>query len=927
MSQRNDIWSEFTPAGAAEEWPGTPVQQPRSQLGLGSGMQSAAEGVASAVGAPVDLANAALGLGAAATNAIAGTNLQAPAEPAGGSARFSRQYREGVAEGGPSDAYFERKRSESFLESLIPDSPFRILGSIAGALGAKPVDYEAMPAGEKLAFNTSKAGAMLATGGGMGAMRVGAAEAASPIGQLLTETVAPVRQATARTAVGDLGAAGGIAAGQTAVDENRDALDRSGATGKVVETLAPIAGGLAGGLASVGGQAAMGRAVGAIRQAVRPDPTLPIDPGTGQPVAPRIADRAASELQGAAINPAAAARTLADNVAGLRADGIETLPVAGGLAGDIGLQGKTDAVRRAGGHSAALMAQRELDLQAEAKGRLAGIAADGNPNAPAAFAGQRATALRDEATQAVTAAEQAAEAHAREQAAAASGLARAADRREEASRALDTAIVDGGLRPAVAQKNALFEAAGQSPTPVSPDPLRQAAGRVRSELEAIPAALRGGAEPTDVLRAIESLGADGQPVTLRTLMAIRPHVAAAEQQARSAGNYPLADHLRTIKGSLGEPIEQAARQGDQSAAAALDYHRNTFAPVWDAGPGDAAAMLRRDFNLDPRGRTESPPSQTASRFLRTPEDAASLARAIEASNDPAAGRAAVREALTAELARTGAVDAASGRLNLISMRKWVAKKRGVLSALGLEAEFDGITRQSAAHQGRADALAAEVAAARDRMKLTEADIQNGALGFMLDRSPERLVSDLMASRDPRASFRDVVSALKDTPGAMSGFARALVAHIEAGPTADRLATTLDTFGPQLNDVVGPEGMLALRVSQRQLEAGRRGPSVSPGPAAEQGAPLARAADAALSLAPGGSGISGRLFRALASAVPDRTTPAVNALVGRSLASDPVSLGALLTRPLPAARGRRANWRANNRAAFLTGVQSAQHQDD
>lgn len=67
------------------------------------------------------------------------------------------------------------------------------------------------------------------------------------------------------------------------------------------------------------------------------------------------------------------------------------------------------------------------------------------------------------------------------------------------------------------------------------------------------------------------------------------------------------------------------------------------------------------MNADRGGRTLSPPSATAGRFLRPgePEKAASLRRIIDSLPDPKAAEKEARRFLAADMAEGGVIDAGS----------------------------------------------------------------------------------------------------------------------------------------------------------------------------------------------------------------------------------------------------------------------------
>lgn len=926
-------WEKYAtqPAGPWQRYAAA-VEPKREGLTAGEALKDGAaavgHGLAKVAGAPVDLLSGALNLGMAGVDAVAGTNLPRINKPFGGSESLSGAY-----------------------------------DTAAEAVGMSPPKYEDLPARNKFAHNVAEVGTMFGVGGVVGAARGGAAAIpqAPTLGSMLADTVAPARDMAAKTLAGDAGAVLGTASAQTGIEANREALNSSTA-GKVVQALGPIAGSLAGAAGGAGAAAVAGLPAGKIAQAVRPDPTLPVDPATGRPYSPRVVNRAAGELQGSALDPRQAAETASTTARELREQGANVLPAAGYLTDDPGLIGRTDALSRSANNNkaSARLAHRGLEVATDARDRLDTIAPGANPRAPGVFAEQRATAMRDDAARAVAEADAQAAALAQEQAAHSAAVGQHADRREAAGAALDSAVVEQGLRPAVARKNEMFGAIDPDGTVVRPvAPYAERVAEIRRRAQALPLELRGEVLPERFLSAIDSLaprmverttaspimGADGQPITrteqvntggsgqvsMRTLTEMSPLLSSAETQARTAGQYALADNLRSLRQEIGRDAERMAAEGNPRAAAAVENYRS-FGEVWARGPGDEATRFRRDFNRDPGNRSTTPPSETAERFLSSPEKAQALARILDSTPDPQAGRQAAREFMLSDLARSGALDNASGRINLRLLRHWIRNNGEVLDAIGARGEFEGIARQATTHEGRAQRLAAELDGASRRQRLTNEEIETGVLGMMTGRDPTHLVEGLLGSKDPQLSLRQAVAALKDSPEGLRGLGRAIAEYVAESATTSNVQRTLndkrpvspaklqnllDRFGDALPKALPPGEMQKLRASQAQLRPGmNRGLGATAAGPAEAVSPISRA----LGMVPGG-GTAGRVLRAVARAVPDGATPRVNRLVLDALDSQPETLGALLTRRLPEKRPA-ANWRANTSLGAVIGLQNA-----
>src|SRR5690606_30463243 len=127
----------------------------------------------------------------------------------------------------------------------------------------------------------------------------------------------------------------------------------------------------------------------------------------------------------------------------------------------------------------------------------------------------------------------------------------------------------------------------------------------------------------------------------------RPFLSKAIASARQRGDYARADSLRTIKGFIDAEAERLAAEGGEAGARAQEAVRFTkeeMGPTFGQGEGK---RLRSDINRDDKARSNTPPTETAGRFLKTgatgEEVAADLRRILEKSKTPAEGRAAARD--------------------------------------------------------------------------------------------------------------------------------------------------------------------------------------------------------------------------------------------------------------------------------------------
>jgi hypothetical protein len=333
---------------------------------------------------------------------------------------------------------------------------------------------------------------------------------------------------------------------------------------------------------------------------------------------------AAQVAQNTAIDPAKAKAAIGDVTNQLRAEG-PVLPTSGAMSGDAGAVGLEQKMRMDPNYRPAFV-QRDQQVQQAARGAAESIA-------PSTAVGRTFTDTAD--------------AIAARDVQNAAPVAAAKGTGPAASTALDTNIKDT-LRSAQDKKNAAFAAIdpnGDVPRAVAP--LQDVAQGVKKDAGPLASSA---STPDDLIGRIEkAAGEEGDgTVSFKDINSLRPEITARIAEAQKAQNYPLADNLRTIKKAIDDDVENLAAEGGDAgkrAQAALDIYKTEFAPIWNAGPGDAATKFRKDFNLDRTGETTTPPSQTAGKFMQPgqPEKAASLKKIIDSSANPGEGRKAASD--------------------------------------------------------------------------------------------------------------------------------------------------------------------------------------------------------------------------------------------------------------------------------------------
>jgi len=753
--------------------PGDPAER-AFELGL----QGTGAGIADVVGAPVDLSNAFLNILYSGVNRLAGREvIPLQDRPFGGS-------------------------------QTIRDTA----ATIAEPLGLETLDRGEMTPDERLMFDATRAG----TGGVVGASglsRVGAAvrpavipaAQTAPLPRTIDALIQPYATAPGRAFVGDAAAGVGAGTANFAYEEMvPEAMqERFGPLGNV---LANIAGGVTGAAALSAAESTVRGATGAAASAVRGPLATDAPPSpTGAPYRRADLTDAATIVQGRANGWGQtgdyASRAAAAEIEGMQNRlgqyaGPGSLPTSGISSNNPGLialeqrtraQMPADFVRRDNATRQAAVDTAAQIAPAAATGRqftdeVAAIDAD-------RVAG--ATYLRDEAQTELRRAE-------------AAGVSEAAPvavefplrRREEAALGIDRAVVDETMRPMQDASGKLF--AGVDPDRVAmidATPVVEAASRVQASAGQLvdPATVL----PKGLLGRIEGATGEAAEVSVGDIVAVFPEINRAVDAARRAGNMQLADNLQALRDGLNDAIDTAAAEGNDAAIRAVAARENWQATLGTTFGRDqpTAYDLRRNVNLARGSRAESPPSATASQFLRTgqPERAVELQNILARSKDPAAGQQAVRDYLMADLAASGVRDA-NGFLRPDTLRRWRDKWGAALDTSPETAAMvdDLIARAGAGETLRAD-LAVGLRAAEDQ--LTQVQRDKGAFAFVLGNNPENAVNAIFNGGDPEMAVRQILDQIGTNQSALDGFKASVREYMQTRMTTSAVNATTDGANP------------------------------------------------------------------------------------------------------------------------------------
>lgn len=737
------------------------------------GMQGVGRGAANLLGMPADLANAAADIPFQAADAVA--------ELFGGDVDFRF---------GPSPL-----GSESIADAT---------AQVIEAIGGDVIDPEDMTQRERYVRNVSSFGTEAATGG-MGLAKRAAKIAVEniPVSALEEAILRPYMHGSSprRVVGGDAAAGVGAGTGVTAAQEND--------LGPYGELIGAILGGVGGAIgadlprsASIAGRNAGER--------MRPASEIAVDP-RGNRVSQFTRRRAAEFAQSMATDTAAAGARIGERAAAARTAG-DPLATAGLLSDDPGLVMAEKAARLSNPRP---FIERDRQLADAASSRVSDLQ---DPGADQGAPGRRMAAVRDERTapllerqQAVETAYQRSEAQRQAQGAPLTAVARA-DARAEASGRVHRSIEDP-YTEARAAKNQAFESIDPDRgVPVDAADVIAAAQEVRAGLNDL--APTGLQMPGEFVRALERLAPDmqmqnspildaaGRPVqrevnlggdgtaALGDLVEVRKYLSTAYENARSSGNFVLAQNISALRRSINQTIERTPEAADANA------QYRTFADRFRPSSGDEGSKFTREID---RGR-EPEPSRTAQRFLASPEKTGALRRM------GAGGEAeAVRDYLRSDFASS-----ALSADNMIDARRaenWVSKNAAALDQYPeVRREFDGLVEQARRGETMSEQLQQQF---RDAQRATESEgrsFDRSILGDLQTQDPRNVASRMLSGSDYASarSMDEITQAIGQAPEAQRGW-RASVAEV--------LSDKVRNVGAELGQE-GREGPLSIAKMER-----------------------------------------------------------------------------------------------------------------
>lgn len=689
---------------------------------------------------------------------------------------------------GPNALLPEETERERVLGKIVELGTEGMLGSAAGIAGASTPAAGAAPVAE---------------------------DAATVVGRWLGHLLSPgTREAAqagraASTFVGDTAAGAGAGAGSQLYDEsglrNRvhsfgEMLGAPETTDAIGRYLATLSGGMAGGTSKVLAQGtrdaakAGGRSFADMVGLSGPRKDF-IDPATGKPwgkLTTQVAGEYMRSPNGVNAGPPTA-QAIEDAQNQMRNDLIvgPEQPTTGQLVGNQNVRvPMLEHQRRL--QDQAPFIERDMALQQGAKQRVESVAPGqpGAPDAGRAFtdtfeqrASQRRQAAANDAADQIAAQQQRADQADQLRKSASDQLReRASEPNVSAARERVNKDVTDELTAAQQQRSALYDEMAQK-FGNEQVPLSGVKGEIGKMLSNVGAT--GKTEdvlPPDLVNRFSGAESD----SVKSLTSLGPALRDMENAARTAGNHTKADNIARVRKAIRASIQAFGEASSNPELRDLSqriqkFETEDFGPRFRTG---AADDFRKSFNRDRQqegGRGGAAGSQTLKTFIQAgqPEKAQQLRQMMGQSKLQGGGEDAIRTHLIADLVGSGAVRA-DGTVNEAAARKWIhrwGEDTLQQAAPGLVNDVDNMLRnaRSLDEQGRRAAQAAreEIARVRENLKLTQAEIDKGALGFAIGKSPEKAVSSIMGSGDPERAMRSVVSEIGDNQQARDGLKQAV----------------------------------------------------------------------------------------------------------------------------------------------------------
>lgn len=801
-----DGMSQDSMAEALRALPPLPQAAPEAKANVSPSTQGGLRAVADTLGMPVDLASMAVNSVAAPLNA-------------------------GLRLLGGATAPQIPSITEPFLGSEFLAKSANKAGE---ALGARTAEPDSMGFGDRVAYEGTRLGAGALTGATEARALSNVSKAGSVVNSLAKAIREPYTEAAQRAASmpsGSLGetvakayqharpyvqdAAMGLGAGSGIAAVQETPLKDS----PIANMVASILGGGVGS-SSLRTAESPGRMLSSVVKRYTPDKESGL--GTfGVPVSKALAERVARVVQGETLNPKLAAQAIGDRTAEYTAGGYapHEMPTTGLMSDDAGLvalerayRGRSDTKAGFAKQDKATATKVGTDIK-----NLADPTAD--PRAATNYANDAANKRELAAQSRIETAQIKKDRAGREEQRLGTRVTSPPKSEAAASRDLDQAVVEKGLRPSQETRSKLYTERDKAASNMV-IPIKEYSALSESVKTANEGVFTGANQARDLTSSLGSrITKDkeskeprwtGKPVTVGEFTKSAPAVSNEIKSASGANpNLNRKAAFEKVQKFTNETIPNLVEaSGDMEAAAAsraaTKFDKESFFPTYGRGE---TQRFREDLNADPDYqnpkpdglRSNTPASATASRFLKSgpngsTELAADLRRAIDSSQTPQQGYEAARNVILARMANV--VDD-TGKVNIARLKKFILDNDGVFEGLGVQGagirqELQNTLKDAQGRAAKTSSMTQELESARLAQQTGQRELDSSTLGQIRNRDPAGMAKTVLNSRDPAKAMAEAKALFASDPAAAAGFKRAITDEIHAKVT-NPAGTSIDDW--------------------------------------------------------------------------------------------------------------------------------------
>ena len=235
-----------------------------------------------------------------------------------------------------------------------------------------------------------------------------------------------------------------------------------------------------------------------------------------------------------------------------------------------------------------------------------------------------------------------------------------------------------------------------------------------------------------------------------------------------------------VQGRADDKISLPTLQAQADALEAARRARIAQGDVFEKGPAGELRKLSPD--MSPKLQGAEIPAKFLNSSPSSREDAAQFIKTF--GKQPEATKAGLNY-LVGEMRRV-ALDA-DGKVKPARLRQFTEDYKHPLAAFGPAnaARFKNIAKA----QELADKLT-------DKVKLVRKEVESGAAGLFLKKTPEAAIADAMNSTNPKAGIRKLYHLVRKDPEAVRGLKRGMIEMLE-GRSAQHAVKSINQEGPTL----------------------------------------------------------------------------------------------------------------------------------